>query len=88
VALSKARAESVKSYLVGKGISPDRIEAKGYGPDQPLASNDTIQGRAKNRRIEFRLISQSGRKGANMDILDRKKQPEGTSQDPPPTPPQ
>ena len=51
----------MKAYLVGKGIAPERIEAKGYGPDQPISSNDTLKGRAKNRRIEFRLISQSGR---------------------------
>lgn len=54
--LSKNRAESVKAYLVSKGISSDRIETVGYGPDQPVASNDTEEGRLKNRRIEFKRI--------------------------------
>ncbi len=54
--LSKARAEAVKDYLVKKGIDPSRITTRGYGPDKPVASNDTKDGRAKNRRIEFRIL--------------------------------
>jgi outer membrane protein OmpA-like peptidoglycan-associated protein len=53
VKLSLARAESVKAWLVSKGISADRISAKGFGPDKPVSSNATKDGRAKNRRIEF-----------------------------------
>jgi outer membrane protein OmpA-like peptidoglycan-associated protein len=53
VKLSLARAESVKAWLVAKGISADRISAKGFGPDKPVSSNATKDGRAKNRRIEF-----------------------------------
>ncbi len=53
VHLSKLRATAVKDYLVGKGIDANRIEAKGLGPDNPIATNDTIDGRRKNRRIEF-----------------------------------
>lgn len=55
VALSLARANTVRSYLIDKGIPADTLSASGSGPDQPVASNDTVEGRAKNRRIEFRL---------------------------------
>ncbi|MCP3716896.1 OmpA family protein [Paraburkholderia sp. CNPSo 3281] len=54
IALSQARADAVKGYLVAKGISPQQMTATGVGPDQPIASNDTSDGRARNRRIEFR----------------------------------
>lgn len=53
--LSKARAESVKQYLVSQGANPSRIEATGYGETQPIASNKTAAGRQKNRRVEFTL---------------------------------
>ena len=56
VKLSKERAESVKDYLVSKGIEPSRIQTRGAGPDEPLDSNATAAGRQRNRRIEFRLI--------------------------------
>jgi OOP family OmpA-OmpF porin len=54
IALSQARADAVKGYLVTKGISPQQLTTTGVGPDQPIASNDTSDGRARNRRIEFR----------------------------------
>lgn len=53
--LSKERAESVKTYLVGKGANASRIEATGYGPSQPIATNATAEGRQQNRRVEFTL---------------------------------
>jgi OOP family OmpA-OmpF porin len=53
--LSKARAESVRTYLVAQGANPSRIEATGYGEEQPIASNKTAAGRQKNRRVEFTL---------------------------------
>lgn len=53
--LSKERAESVKAYLVSQGANASRIEATGYGPDQPIASNKTTDGRQQNRRVEFTL---------------------------------
>ena len=56
--LSQARADSVKAYLVGKGISSDRMEAKGYGPDQPIDNNKTAAGRERNRRVEFMITQQ------------------------------
>jgi outer membrane protein OmpA-like peptidoglycan-associated protein len=54
--LSRRRAESVKSYLVEKGIAADRIETLGVGPDQPIADNDTREGKQKNRRIESKVL--------------------------------
>jgi OOP family OmpA-OmpF porin len=53
--LSKDRAESIKAYLVSQGANASRIEATGYGPNQPIASNKTADGRQKNRRVEFTL---------------------------------
>jgi OOP family OmpA-OmpF porin len=53
--LSKDRAESVKAFLVAKGANPSRIEATGYGESQPIATNNTAEGRQKNRRVEFAL---------------------------------
>lgn len=54
--LSKERAESVKAYLVSKGANASRIEATGYGPNQPIADNATEEGRQMNRRVEFTLF--------------------------------
>ena len=51
--LSQDRAESVRTYLVNRGIAANRLVAKGYGDTRPLASNETADGRAQNRRIEF-----------------------------------
>lgn len=51
--LSQRRADAVKQWLVDKGIDAKRITAKGYGPDKPIDSNKTKEGRQKNRRIEF-----------------------------------
>ena len=53
--LSLARAEAVMEYLVGLGIDRARLSAFGYGPTLPVASNDTEEGRAQNRRIEFKV---------------------------------
>ena len=52
-ALSEARARSVVDYLAKSGIPGERIEARGYGASRPIASNETAEGRAQNRRIEF-----------------------------------
>jgi len=53
--LSQARAEVVRNYLSGKGIPAETLIASGQGPDRPIAANDTSEGRARNRRIEFRM---------------------------------
>lgn len=51
--ISQRRADSVKNYLVGMGIGSNRIATQGFGPENPIAPNDTREGRAQNRRIEF-----------------------------------
>lgn len=54
--VSDERARSVGDYLIGQGVQPVRIEMHGYNYQYPVASNDTEQGRALNRRVEIRLI--------------------------------
>lgn len=54
--LSQARAEAVRDYLISKGVAADRLEARGYGPDEPVATNRTAEGRAQNRRVELKRI--------------------------------
>jgi len=54
--LSVKRAESVKAYLVSKGVEPNRIYTEGKGEKQPVASNTTKDGRQKNRRVEIEVI--------------------------------
>ena len=56
IKLSLARAESVRAYLIMKGVPAERLVARGYGPDSPIASNKTDAGRALNRRVELRRI--------------------------------
>ncbi|MEM6630595.1 MAG: OmpA family protein [Bacteroidota bacterium] len=55
--VSQARAEAVMTALADMGIDADRMEAEGYGPQHPVASNDTEEGRAKNRRIAVRFTA-------------------------------
>ena len=55
ITLSQNRAKTVVDYLVQKGIASGRIVAKGYGPKQPVADNETPEGRAENRRTEFTI---------------------------------
>jgi outer membrane protein OmpA-like peptidoglycan-associated protein len=54
--LSQARAEAVVAYLAAHGIERSRLEASGFGPTRPLASNATRAGREANRRVEFRVL--------------------------------
>lgn len=54
--LSRERAESVWGALVGRRVARDRLTAQGYGPSEPVASNETEEGRRRNRRIEFKLL--------------------------------
>lgn len=55
--LSRERAQAVLDYLVGQGVSPQRLSAQGYGMNEPIASNETEDGRAMNRRVELRILS-------------------------------
>nr|WP_255216389.1 OmpA family protein [Pseudenhygromyxa sp. WMMC2535] len=63
--LSRRRAESVASYLIGMGVAEDRITTVGYGPDVPVDSNATREGRANNRRIEFRVLKGAEARGGS-----------------------
>lgn len=56
MALSASRASAVREYLIAQGVTPDRLEAKGYGPTLPLESNATAEGRERNRRVEFVIL--------------------------------
>jgi OOP family OmpA-OmpF porin len=55
--LSQRRAESVRTYLIGKGVSDANLTAKGYGKANPIATNDTTEGRALNRRVAFEVTN-------------------------------
>ena len=54
--LSLARAKSVADYLTGKGLTAQQVTYKGYGKREPIASNDTPEGRAKNQRVEIKIL--------------------------------
>lgn len=55
--LSQRRAESVKQYIVNAGIDPSRLDSKGFGEENPIADNASAEGRAQNRRIEFKRLN-------------------------------
>ena len=54
--LSENRAKAVEAYLEGKGIDPSRLTSKGYGASSPIATNDTMEGRQENRRVELKKM--------------------------------
>jgi outer membrane protein OmpA-like peptidoglycan-associated protein/uncharacterized protein YidB (DUF937 family) len=54
--LSQQRADAVRNYLIQQGVNPDALVAKGYGDSKPVASNDTEEGKFRNRRIEFSVL--------------------------------
>ena len=56
--LSKERAGSARSYLIEQGIEASRLEATGYGESKPIATNKTKEGRAENRRVEFKVTKE------------------------------
>jgi OOP family OmpA-OmpF porin len=55
--LSQGRADAVRDYLVSKGVSSSSLTARGYGPEDPIASNKSVAGRAQNRRVTFKVTS-------------------------------
>jgi outer membrane protein OmpA-like peptidoglycan-associated protein len=61
--LSEDRAASVRAYLISKGLAASRFQTTGMGPQDPIATNDTPEGRAKNRRVEFAIT-------ANQKMID------------------
>jgi len=58
IGLSMRRAQTVRNYLIGYGVDQSRLTHKGYGEAQPIADNSTANGRATNRRVELRLVTQ------------------------------
>lgn len=55
--LSRRRADAVRAYLTDRGVAADRLRTRGAGPNEPIAENKTKQGRARNRRIEFKMLT-------------------------------
>ena len=64
--LSQKRAEAVVKYLVDKGVDAKRMQAKGYGPDKPIADNKQTAGRQKNRRVEFNILKSANKAGSEV----------------------
>ena len=58
ISLSKRRANAVANYLIANGIAKEKITVKYFGESQPATSNDTREGRKKNRRVEFKIIKE------------------------------
>jgi OOP family OmpA-OmpF porin len=58
--LSQRRADAVRNYLITLGVSPDQLVARGYGETQPIADNETAEGRAENRRVVMSVIDNPG----------------------------
>ncbi|HVK96862.1 MAG TPA: OmpA family protein, partial [Flavisolibacter sp.] len=59
MALSKQRAETVRNYLVAKGVDPSRLSVQEFGAKNPIADNSTEQGRNKNRRVVIRAVGEN-----------------------------
>ncbi len=75
--LSERRAASVRQALIDRGIAPDRLESVGFGESQPIATNDTDEGREQNRRVEFVILRRDGKeveeREVEVDEEERKK---------------
>jgi outer membrane protein len=81
--LSQRRAEAVKAYLIGKGVSASVLTAKGYGKAKPIANNDNAEGRAQNRRVAFEIsntpahvnVVTEGASAASTEAAEQGQQP-------------
>jgi OmpA-OmpF porin, OOP family len=67
IKLSGERALTIKKWLIAKGEKPERLIAAGFGPDKPIADNKTEDGKAQNRRTEFKIAELNGKKYLGMD---------------------
>ena len=76
--LSDDRANTVRDYLIGKGVPFERMTAKGYGPDVPIADNKTAAGRQKNRRVEFNITFEEVHVETILDHADPAEAPAET----------
>jgi hypothetical protein len=76
--LSQRRAEEVRTYLIERGMPADRITAVGRGESQPVASNDSPEGRAMNRRVEI-ILPRAGAPSAPSSIQQQAPRPETPS---------
>lgn len=87
--LSTARAAAVVQYLTGKGVDPARISAEGFGERRPVASNETEEGRQRNRRIEIVLVPKEAAETqpARPEFVAPPEQPPQPSAPPSPVPP-
>ena len=65
--LSQQRAEAVAKYMSSKGVKAARMEPKGFGPDRPIADNESDAGREANRRVEFNILKQGPKKTVVKD---------------------
>ena len=68
--LSEQRALSVKAYLISKGVNENQLTAKGYGESRPIADNKTEEGRAKNRRVELKVIKDDVTEAYTQQIVE------------------
>lgn len=57
--LSQKRADNVQQFMISQGVNPSMVSAKGYGEENPVASNDTAEGKAQNRRVELTVANSS-----------------------------
>ena len=77
--LSQRRADSVRKAMIRRGVDFQRLDSKGYGPDQPIADNATPEGRSKNRRVQFKIMQK--KEGGDAKPADP-KQPAGAKPTP------
>ncbi len=78
--LSQRRAEAVVEYLVSKGVSAERLIAKGFGEEKAVADNETAEGRAANERIEFNIVEQSEPEMRRQKQIERTIKREGADE--------